>query len=61
MTSPYLWLLSLIGVIPATLFWQHTVHLFVFVVVFAATYVWLYVRIVRFKAPRWMVVRRGRR
>jgi UDP-N-acetylmuramyl pentapeptide phosphotransferase/UDP-N-acetylglucosamine-1-phosphate transferase len=60
-TSPYLWLLSLVGVIPATLFWQHTVHLFVFVVVFAATYVWLYVSIVRFKSPRWLVVRRKRR
>jgi UDP-N-acetylmuramyl pentapeptide phosphotransferase/UDP-N-acetylglucosamine-1-phosphate transferase len=60
-TSPYLWLLCLIGVIPATLFWQHTVHLFAFVVVFAATYVWLYVSIVRFKAPRWLVVRRTRR
>ncbi|WP_116138706.1 MraY family glycosyltransferase [Trinickia diaoshuihuensis] len=61
-TSPYLWLLCLIGVIPATLFWQHTVHLFVFVVFFAATYVWLYVSIVRFKSPRWLVFRhQGRR
>jgi UDP-N-acetylmuramyl pentapeptide phosphotransferase/UDP-N-acetylglucosamine-1-phosphate transferase len=61
LTSPYLWLLTLIGVIPATLFWQHTVHLFAFVVVFAVTYVWLYVSIVRFKSPRWLVFRRGHR
>lgn len=61
LTSPYLWLLCLIGVIPATLFWQHTVHLFVFVVVFAATYVWLYVSIVRFRSPKWLVIRRGHR
>ena len=61
MTSPYLWLLCLIGVIPATLFWQHTVHLFVFVVVFAATYVWLYVSIVRFRSPKWLVIRRVNR
>ncbi len=61
-TSPYLWLLCLIGVIPATLFWQHTVHLFAFVVLFALTYVWLYVSIVRFRSPKWLVVRRtGRR
>jgi hypothetical protein len=26
--------------------------------VFAATYVWLYISIVRFKVPRWMVFRR---
>jgi len=30
-------------------------------VVFAATYVWLYVSIVRFKSPRWLVVRKKRR
>jgi UDP-N-acetylmuramyl pentapeptide phosphotransferase/UDP-N-acetylglucosamine-1-phosphate transferase len=60
LTSPYLWLLCLIAVVPATLFWRHTVHLFVFVVVFVATYVWLYMRIVHFKVPRWMVVRKGK-
>ncbi len=60
LTSPYLWLLCLIAVVPATLFWRHTLHLFCFVVVFALTYVWLYVSIVRFKVPRWLVVRKGR-
>ncbi|QBP52514.1 glycosyl transferase [Burkholderia pseudomallei] len=55
LTSPYLWLLCLVAVIPATLFWRHTVHLFAFVVLFALTYVWLYISIVRFKTPRWMV------
>ncbi|MEJ2769224.1 MraY family glycosyltransferase [Mycetohabitans sp. B46] len=58
LTSPYLWLLCLIAVIPATLFWRHTVHLFCFVVLFVATYVWLYVSIVRFKTPRWLVFRK---
>lgn len=57
-TSPYLWLLCLVAVIPATLFWRHTVHLFVFVVVFGLTYVWLYLSIVRFKVPRWLIFRR---
>jgi UDP-N-acetylmuramyl pentapeptide phosphotransferase/UDP-N-acetylglucosamine-1-phosphate transferase len=57
MTSPYLWLLCLAAVGPATLFWQHTVHLFFFAVFFAVAYVWLYVSIVRFHAPRWLVVR----
>jgi UDP-N-acetylmuramyl pentapeptide phosphotransferase/UDP-N-acetylglucosamine-1-phosphate transferase len=61
LTSPYLWLLCLIAVIPATLFWQHTLHLFGFVVVFAGTYVWLYVSIVRFKSPRWLVFRKRHR
>ncbi|EIM96453.1 glycosyl transferase family protein [Paraburkholderia hospita] len=60
LTSPYLWLLCLIAVGPATLFWRHTLHLFCFVIVFAATYVWLYVSIVRFKSPRWLVIRKRR-
>jgi UDP-N-acetylmuramyl pentapeptide phosphotransferase/UDP-N-acetylglucosamine-1-phosphate transferase len=58
LTSPYLWLLCLVAVIPATLFWQHTVHLFAFVIVFALVYVWLYMSIVRFRSPRWMVIRK---
>jgi UDP-N-acetylmuramyl pentapeptide phosphotransferase/UDP-N-acetylglucosamine-1-phosphate transferase len=57
MTSPYLWLLCLVAAVPATLFWRHTLHLFCFVMVFIVAYVWLYLRIIRFRVPRWMVVR----
>ena len=60
LTSPYLWLLCLVAVVPATLFWRHTLQLFCFVVVFAFTYVWLYMSIVRFRSPRWLVVRKKR-
>ena len=60
LTSPYLWLLCLVAVVPATLFWRHTLHLFTFVVIFIIAYVWLYMSIVRFKVPRWMVIRRDR-
>jgi UDP-N-acetylmuramyl pentapeptide phosphotransferase/UDP-N-acetylglucosamine-1-phosphate transferase len=56
LTSPYLWLLSLMAVIPATLFWRHTWLLIVFCMLFVTSYVWLYARIVRFKAPRWMIL-----
>jgi len=56
LTSPYLWLLCLVAVIPATLFWRHTVHLFIFTLVFVASYVSLYLSIVRFKVPRWLVI-----
>lgn len=55
LTSPYLWLFSLMAVIPATLFWHHTWLLMVFCLLFVTSYVWLYVRIVRFKSPRWMI------
>ena len=56
LTSPYLWLLSLMAVIPATLFWRHTWLLMVFCLLFVFSYVWLYARIVRFKAARWMIL-----
>jgi len=56
LTSPYLWLFSLMAVVPATLFWRHTWLLMVFCLLFVTSYVWLYVRIVRFKSPRWMIL-----
>lgn len=55
LTSPYLWLLSLMAVAPATLLWKHTWLLMIFCMLFVFTYVWLYTRIVRFNAPRWMI------
>ncbi|MBY4731315.1 MraY family glycosyltransferase [Cupriavidus pauculus] len=58
MTSPYLWLLSLVAVLPATLFWNNRIVLVSCVVVFVITYVRLYRRIVRFRSPRWMIVKK---
>jgi UDP-N-acetylmuramyl pentapeptide phosphotransferase/UDP-N-acetylglucosamine-1-phosphate transferase len=57
-TAPYLWMLCMLSVIPAVLFWDNSAVLGVFIVLFAATYVFLYSRIVRFRAPNWMIVRR---
>lgn len=55
MASPYLWLLCMLSIAPAVLFWNNTPALAVFLAVFVASYLVLYWRIVRFKAPRWMV------
>jgi UDP-N-acetylmuramyl pentapeptide phosphotransferase/UDP-N-acetylglucosamine-1-phosphate transferase len=55
LTSPYLWLFSLMAVIPATVFWRYTWALMCFCILFISSYIWIYVRIVRFKAPRWMI------
>ena len=57
LTAPYLWLLSSLAAVPATLFWREPLVLQVFVALFCVTYVWLYVRLVRFRAPRWLVMR----
>jgi len=53
-TSPYLWVLSGLSVVPAVLFWNRTWVLMLFTLVFIATYVCAYLMIVRFKVPRWL-------
>ncbi|WP_316673953.1 MraY family glycosyltransferase [Ralstonia chuxiongensis] len=58
MTSPYLWFLSLLAVLPATLFWNNRVVLLVFVGLFIVLYVKLYWKIVRFRSPRWMIIKK---
>ena len=56
-TSPYLWLLSSMGLIPAVLFWNSTQSLMITSALFIVLYVYLYRRIVRFKTPSWMANR----
>lgn len=58
MTSPYLWVLCMLSVVPAVLWWDNTAVLTVFLVLFMASYVFLYWSIVRFKTPRWLIARR---
>lgn len=58
MTSPYLWVLCMLSVIPAVLYWDNTLMLGLFCLVFIVSYVLLYWSIVRFKAPKWLIVRR---
>ena len=54
MTSPYLWVLCMLSVVPAVLFWNQTMMLGFFLALFGVSYVVLYWRIVRFKSPRWL-------
>jgi len=61
MTSPYLWVLCMLSVVPAVLFWDRTPLIVLFLLLFGLTYVALYWRIVRFKSPRWMRRRSRRR
>jgi UDP-N-acetylmuramyl pentapeptide phosphotransferase/UDP-N-acetylglucosamine-1-phosphate transferase len=62
LTSPYLWVLCSLSVVPATLFYDSTPIQAACIVLFGVTYVGLYWRIVRFRAPRWLVAwRRARR
>jgi UDP-N-acetylmuramyl pentapeptide phosphotransferase/UDP-N-acetylglucosamine-1-phosphate transferase len=61
MTSPYLWLLCLLSIIPSVLWWNSTRVLSIFLLLFILLYVFLYWRIVRFRTPRWLGARRETR
>ncbi len=58
-TSPYLWLLNALVVIPATIWWDNTLALALSLLVFVLVYLDLYWRIVTFRSPRWMAYRRA--
>lgn len=53
-TSPYLWLLSSLAVLPAVLWWEYTWALQFSAAWFAISYIYLYIMIVKFKTPSWI-------
>jgi UDP-N-acetylmuramyl pentapeptide phosphotransferase/UDP-N-acetylglucosamine-1-phosphate transferase len=53
-TSPYLWFLSSLAVLPAILWWEYTWVLQLSVLWFAISYVYLYIMVVKFKTPKWL-------
>ena len=58
LTAPYLWIITSIGVAPAVVFWKATAALQIGCALFAAAYLYGYARIVKFRAPRWWVLRK---
>lgn len=58
LTAPYLWMLCVSSLVPALAFWDSTPLIAGCMLLFALTYVGLYRRIVRFKTPKWLVVKR---
>lgn len=58
LTAPYLWFLSSIGVVPAILWWRSSAVLQAGFALFALAYVYAYARIVKFRVPRWWVLRK---
>lgn len=56
MTAPYLWGMGLLTVVPAILAWRYPLVLQLCCLVFVFFYVWIYRRLVHFRAPRWMVL-----
>jgi UDP-N-acetylmuramyl pentapeptide phosphotransferase/UDP-N-acetylglucosamine-1-phosphate transferase len=56
-TSPYLWVLTSLAVIPAVKFWDSTPILMTSFALFAISYSWLYKKIVCFKTPSWIHIK----
>ncbi|NYT62751.1 glycosyl transferase [Alcaligenaceae bacterium] len=56
MTSPYLWVLALIGLVPATIFWDNAWALCASIAVFCWVYIWLYSRLVSWRRPAWLLL-----
>ena len=55
MVATYVWAISACCVLPAIFFWNETGWLIAFTVVFCAWYVWLYHRIISWRAPAWLI------
>jgi UDP-N-acetylmuramyl pentapeptide phosphotransferase/UDP-N-acetylglucosamine-1-phosphate transferase len=53
-TSPILWILSSLGVVPAVLWWNSSTILMASALFFVVLYLYLYRKIVRFSTPRWL-------
>lgn len=53
-TSPYLWVLAGLSIGPAILWPHSTQFLMICAGLISGLYVWLYLRIVRFRTPRWL-------
>ncbi len=53
--AAYVWAISAMCALPALVFWKETPWLVAFALFFCACYVWLYRRITRWKAPKWII------
>ncbi len=53
--AAYVWAISAMCALPALVFWKETPWLVAFSLFFCACYVWLYRRITRWKAPKWII------
>jgi len=60
MTSPFLWVLTSVSVVPAAIWWNDTPMLLASMVVFVIVYLRVYWQIVRFRTPWWMTTLSGR-
>ena len=53
-TAPCLWVFNTLTLIPAVLWWNQTAVLVIFFAIYITCYMWLYRRLVTFRAPKWI-------
>ncbi|MBY0579664.1 MAG: glycosyltransferase [Burkholderiales bacterium] len=56
LTSPYLWGIASLSIIPAMIFWKNPHLLAISMGLFIVFYVWFYRQIVKFNCPQWLVL-----
>lgn len=56
LASPYLWVLTLIGLVPATIWYDNVYILCASMALFAAVYIWIYSRLVSWRRPAWLLL-----
>lgn len=61
LTSPYLWVMATLAVIPSTLLWNNTFALQMIALLFAATYIWIYREIYKARFPKWLSIKNKRK
>ncbi|MFN3921331.1 MAG: MraY family glycosyltransferase [Caldimicrobium sp.] len=54
LTSPFLWALAMISVIPALLFWNNTLYLLISSLIFSLFYVYFYWKLIYIKMPKYL-------
>lgn len=59
-TTPYLWAVALFSIFPALLFWKSELELQLFSIFFIIAYVWAYRRLVTFRTPWRLILRKAR-
>ena len=52
--APYLWLLNLIALVPALMWWYSTPIMVITCLLYVVCYLWHYYRLARFNSPSWL-------
>lgn len=57
LTSPYLWAMASITVIPATIFWENKILLQITTLFFTGFYIYIYRKIYTARFPKWLAIK----